>query len=92
MCAVNEASDGVVDSVANRPKGLGEERVGEEAEPELMPWKPGAKPRHSRGRWLEGRCGFLAPLSKRTGTARRNPSTVEHPHRAVALRSALLHP
>ena len=61
MCEVNESIDGVFDSVANRPTGLGEERVGEEAnfragrklqqgeeeaEPELMRWKRRAKPRH----------------------------------------------
>jgi hypothetical protein len=33
VCEVNESIDGVGDSVANRPKGLGEERVEEEAHP-----------------------------------------------------------
>jgi len=61
VCEVNESIDGVGDSVANRPKGLGEEWGGEEAhptsrklqqgeeeaEPELMHWKRWGKKRHS---------------------------------------------
>jgi len=61
VCEVNESIDGVGDSVANRPKGLGEERVWEEAHPtarklqqgeeeaeaELMHWKRSDKKRHS---------------------------------------------
>jgi hypothetical protein len=46
VCAAHESSDGEGDSVANRPTGQGEERVEEEAEPELMRRMRRAKERH----------------------------------------------
>jgi hypothetical protein len=41
--------------------------------------------------WLDSRRGFLALRSQRTRTAMAKTSTVDHAHRAIPLRSALLH-
>ena len=40
---------------------------------------------------LERRCGFLTLRSQRAGTAMARASAVDHAHRAIPLRSALLH-